>query len=127
MQVTAKLESFVRYASLDFTSLAAHLPSFLQSSNDDHSYFVRWKLPTETLEVFDDNKWLRLSSCTIIHLAILNIGLDHLTEWPRFIGKELNLLSPGGNTYTPAYSHLVEDGHLPLKEHKDVSRSRAAT
>lgn len=33
-------------------------------SGDDHSYFVRWKLPTEALVVLEVNKWLRLSSFT---------------------------------------------------------------
>ena len=53
--------------------LSVHLPILLQLSNDDHSYFVRWKLPTEILEVFDDNKWLRLSSPTIHHLAVFSM------------------------------------------------------
>ena len=53
---------------------AAHLSTFLHLSNDDHSYFVRWKLPTETLEVFDDNKWLRLSSPTSIQFAVFTMG-----------------------------------------------------
>lgn len=83
MQVTAKLESLIRYASSQPICPAAHLPTFLQKSNDDHSYFVRWKLPTETLEVFDDNKWLRLSSSATIHFAIFNIRLKYLTDGPR--------------------------------------------
>lgn len=58
MQVTAKLGNLLPYVSSNVISPAAHLPAFLQSSNDDHSYSVRWKLPTETIEVFDDNKWL---------------------------------------------------------------------
>lgn len=85
----ASLGSLVRYASSNLTS-QKHTCLPLQLSNDDHSYFVRWKLPTETLEVFDDNKWLRLSSSTIIHLAILNMDLQHSADWPRFTGKELS-------------------------------------
>lgn len=59
---------------------AAHLPTFKPLSNDDHSYFVRWKLPTETLEVSDDNKWLRLSSSTIMHLSIVITALKYLAD-----------------------------------------------
>lgn len=75
LQVMAKLGSLIRYAFSCITP-AAHLPILLPLSNDDHSYFVRWKLPTETPEVFDDNKWLRLSSSIPIHLEIVSMGLD---------------------------------------------------
>ena len=61
--------------SLKLVLPAAHLPTFPHLSDDDHSYFVRWKLPTEILEVFDDNKWLRLSSPTIMHFAVRTRGL----------------------------------------------------
>lgn len=76
MQVTVKFGSLIRTVRILKSRLPrlAHLPTFLQLSDDDHSYYVRWKLPTETLEVFDDNKWLRLSSSTIIIHAIYNMG-----------------------------------------------------
>lgn len=74
--------NLVRYAYSNLMSLAAHLPTYLPLllSNDDHSYFVRWKLPTETLEVSDDSKWLRLSSSTTMHLAIVITGLKYLAD-----------------------------------------------
>ena len=81
--------------------LKAHLP-FLHLSDDDHSYFVRWKLPTETLEIFDENKWLGLSSSIIIKLIIFNMDLQQLIDWPIFIGKELSRLSSDGNTFIGA-------------------------
>lgn len=79
MQVTAKLApSYGTHPQILSPQQHTYLP--LNLSNDDHSYFVRWKLPTETLEVFDDNKWLRLSSSTIIHLAIVITGLEYLAD-----------------------------------------------
>ena len=80
MQVTASLRRLVWYAFSNLISSAARLPTLLQLSNDDHSYFVRWKLPTDTLEVFDDNKWLRLSSSALTYSAVVDMGLDCLTD-----------------------------------------------
>ena len=61
--------------SSELILVAAHLPIFPILSHDDHSYSVRWKLPTETFEVFEDNKWLRLSSHIAIHVAVFDMGL----------------------------------------------------
>ena len=78
--VKAKSGSLTRYAPKPrFPE-----PPFPRLSDDDHSYFVRWKLPTEVLEAFDDNKRLRLSSPRIIKVAVFIMILEYLTDWPVF-------------------------------------------